>query len=72
VATRTRHARGTPTALSPSMVATRITPMPSPELSPTAQAFVGDALELVIYSVEAIRERVGKLATLGLRRRDAR
>lgn len=54
------------------MVATRITPMPSPELSPTAQAFVGDALELVIHSIEAIRERVGKLGMIGMRRRDAR
>lgn len=48
------------------MVAARMAPNTPSDLSPTAQAFVGDALELVIHSVETVRERISRLL---LRRR---
>jgi hypothetical protein len=49
------------------MIATR-TRSSSPSTLPQAvEALVGDALELVIHSIEAVRDQLGKLV---LRRRD--
>ena len=51
------------------MIATRSSPIVASELPRTVQAFVGEALEMVIHSVETLRDRLGKLAVM---RRDAR
>lgn len=49
-----------PTAWALNMLATRTTTLsPSMALPHALDAFVGSALELVIHSVEALRDRLG-------------
>lgn len=51
------------------MIATRAsTPMTTPVLPQAVDAFVGSALELVIHSVETLRDRVMRAAMRHTRR----